>query len=86
MAYFEKNDEGNYEYSYCGVADCIFGEYVNPEGIEAYIADEVFYEAVKHSYKKIDLTGRRKRDMERFIAKRDKTAAWLRQKANGIYF
>ena len=32
MAYFEKNDDGNYEYSYCGVADCIFGEYVNPEG------------------------------------------------------
>jgi hypothetical protein len=86
MAYFEKNDDGNYEYSYCGVADCIFGEYVNPEGIEAYIADEVFYEAVKHSYKKIDLTGRRKRDMERFIAKRNKTADWLRLKANGIYF
>ena len=75
-----------YKDGYCGVADCIFGEYVNPEGIEVYIADEVFYEAVKHSYKKIDLTGRRKRDMERFIAKRDKTAAWLRQKAKGIYF
>lgn len=26
------------------------------------------------------------KDLERFIAKREKTAAWLRQKANGIYF
>ena len=86
MAYFEKNDDGNYEYSYYGVGDCILGEYVTPELIEAYIDDETFYEAVKNSYKKIDLTGRRKRDMERFIAKRDKTAAWLRQKAKGIYF
>ena len=82
--YFEKNDDSNYEYSYYGVDDCIFGEYVNPERIEAYISDEAFYEAVKHSYKSIDLTGRRKRDMERFIAKRDKAADWLRLKANGI--
>ena len=86
MAYFEKNDEGNYEYSYYGVGDCILGEYVTPELIEAYIEDETFHEAVKNSYKKIDLTGRRKRDLERFLAKRDKTAAWLRQKAKGIYF
>lgn len=62
------------------------GDYVNPEGIGAYIEDEMFYEAVKDSYKSIDLTGTRKRDLERFIAKRDKAAAWLRQKANGIYF
>ena len=86
MAYFMKNDDGNYEYSYYGVNGCILGDYVAPVVIEAYIEDEAFYEAVKKSYKHIDLTGRRKRDMERFIAKRDKTAAWLRQKANGIYF
>lgn len=86
MAYFEKNDNGNYVYSYCGVADCIMGEYVTNGLIEAYIEDETFYEAVKNSYKNIDLTGRRRRDMERFVAKRDKTADWLRKKANGIYF
>ena len=86
MAYFEKDIEGNFQYSYYGVNGVILGDYVNPEGIETYIEDEMFYEAVKDSYKSIDLTGRRKRDMERFIAKRDKTAAWLRKKANGIYF
>ena len=86
MAYFEKDFEGNFQYSYCGVNGIILGDYVNREGIEAYIDDEMFYEAVKDSYKSIDLTGRRKRDMERFIAKRNKTADWLRLKANGIYF
>ena len=25
MAYFEKNDDGNYEYSYYGVGDCQSG-------------------------------------------------------------
>ena len=84
MAYFEKDFEGNFQYSYYGVNGVILGDYVNPEDIEAYIEDEMFYEAVKDSYKSIDLTGRRKRDMERFIAKRDKTAAWLRQKAKGM--
>lgn len=74
------------EIQYYGVNGIILGDYVNPEGIEAYIDDEMFYEAVKDSYKHIDLTGKRKRDLERFIAKREKTAAWLRQKANGIYF
>lgn len=86
MAYFEKNYDGNYQYSYYGVSDCILGEYVTPELIEAYIEDETFYEAVKNSYKDIDLTGRRKHDLERFAAKREKTAAWLRKKANGFYF
>ena len=86
MAYFEKDLEGNFQYSYYGVNGIILGDYVNPEGIEAYIDDEMFYEAVKDSYKHIDLTGKRKRDLERFIAKREKTAVWLRQKANGIYF
>ena len=86
MAYFEKHDDGNYEYSYYGVSDCILGEYVTPELIEAYISDDTFYDAVRPSYKSIDLTCRRKRDLERFLAKRDKTAAWLRQKAKGIYF
>ena len=86
MAYFKKCDDGKYEYSYCGVCNYILGEYVAPELIEAYIEDETFHEAVKNSYKKINLTGSCKRDMERFIAKKNKTAAWLRQKANGIYF
>ena len=50
MAYFEKDLEGNFQYSYYGVNGIIIGDYVNPKEIEAY------------------------------------TAAWLRQKANGIYF
>ena len=86
MAYFEKDFDGNFQYSYNGVNGWILGNYVNPTGIEAYIEDEVFYDAVKDSYKRIDLTGRNKRDMERFNAKMNKTADWLRKKANGIYF
>ena len=49
MAYFEKDFEGNFQYSYYGVNGIILGDYVNPEGIEAYIDDEMFYEAVKDS-------------------------------------
>jgi hypothetical protein len=86
MAYFEKDFDGNFQYSYNGVNVWILGNYVNPTGIEAYIEDEVFYDAVKDSYKSIDLTGRNKRDLERFNAKMNKTADWLRKKANGIYF
>ena len=87
MAYFEKNYyDDDFQYSYYGVNGVIFGDYVNPKGIEAYIEDEMFYEAVKDSYKSIDLSGRNKRDIERFNTKKEKTAAWLRQKANGIYF
>ena len=86
MAYFEKNHDGDYEYSYNGVSDCIFGEYVTSEKIEAYIEDETFYNAVKNSYKDIDLTGRSKRDLERFTKKMEKTAGWLRKKASGFYF
>lgn len=87
MAYFEKNYyDDNFQYSYYGVNGFIFGEFVNPKDIEAYIEDETFYEAVRDSYKSIDLSGRNKRDMERFNAKMKKTADWLRKKANGIYF
>ena len=51
MAYFEKNYDGNYEYSYYGVGDIILGNYVEEGLIEAYIEDETFDEAVKGSYK-----------------------------------
>ena len=61
-------------------------EYVNPQGIEAYIQNEQFSNAVKGSYKNIDLTGKRKRDLERFEAKKKRTAQWLRGKADGRYF
>ena len=48
MAYFEKDFEENFQYSYYGVNGIILGDYVNPEDIEAYIEDEIFYEAVKN--------------------------------------
>ena len=86
MAYFEKDSNGNFMYSYCGVGDTICGEYVDPTLIEAYLEDETFEMAVKNSYKSIDLSGRNKRDLERFNAKKQKTADWLRKKANGFYF
>ena len=47
MAYFEKDFDANFQYSYNGVNGWILGNYVNPTGIEAYIEDEVFYDAVK---------------------------------------
>ncbi len=87
MAYFEKNSyDDDFRYSYYGVNGFILGNYVNPTGIEAYIEDETFYDAVKDSYKNIDLSGRNKRDIERFNAKMQKTADWLRKQANAIYF
>lgn len=86
MAYFEKDSNGNFMYSYCGVGDIICGEYVDPTLIEAYLEDETFEVAVKNSYKHIDLSGKSKRDLERFNAKKQKTADWLRKKANGFYF
>lgn len=48
--------------------------------------NELFWNAVRDSYKSIDLSGRNKRDMERFLSKHKKTADWLRKQANGIYF
>lgn len=86
MAYFEKDFDGNFQYSYYGVNGIILGDYVDPSNIEAYIEDEAFFEAVKNSYKNIDLTGKRKSDIERFNAKKNKTADWLRQKSKGFYF
>ena len=52
MAYFEKDSNGNFMYSYCGVGDIICGEYVDPTLIEAYLEDETFEMAVKNSYYK----------------------------------
>ena len=86
MSYFVKEADGNFHYSYYGVVDWVMAEYVNPQGIEVYIENEQFSNAVKGSYKDIDLTGKRKRDLERFNAKKQKTADWLRKKANGFYF
>ena len=37
MAYFEKNYDGNYEYSYYGVGDIILGNYVEEGLIEVSI-------------------------------------------------
>ena len=86
MPSFEKDCDGNFSYSYYGVEDTILGEYVDPKKIDAYLEDEAFQEAVKRSYKNINLSGRNKRDMDRFNAKRLRVAAWLRKKANAIYF
>jgi hypothetical protein len=86
MAYFNKDYDGNFSYSYYGVCDTILGDYVTPGAIDAYLEDEVFWEAVRRSYTSIDLSGKSKRDMERFNAKRLKTAEWLRKKANAFYF
>jgi hypothetical protein len=86
MPHFDKQDNGTFSYSYNKVNGLIAEEYVCPERIEIYIEDELFWNAVRDSYKSIDLSGRNKRDMERFLAKHKKTAEWLRKQANGIYF
>ena len=44
MAYFEKDSDGNFQYSYYGVNGIILGDYVDPTKIEAYIEDETFYQ------------------------------------------
>ena len=57
MSYFVKEADGNFHYSYYGVVDWVMAEYVNPQGIEVYIENEQFSNAVKGSYKDTDLTG-----------------------------
>ena len=86
MAYFSKNNDGQFEYSYYGVDGHILEKFVHPDLINAYLEDEVFWEAVKNSYTNIDPLYGSKRDRERFQKKYKKTAEWLRKKANGIYF
>ena len=84
MPHLDKLADGTISYSYNRVNGTIDAEYVSPDRIEAYIEDEVFWETVKNSYKDIDLSN--KKDKERFLTKRQKTADWLRKQANGIYF
>lgn len=86
MPQFTKNDDGTFTYSYNRVHGWILEEYVCPERIDAYIEDESFWNAVKDSYKNIDLSGRSQKDLDRFHAKHKKTADWLRIQANGFYF
>ena len=77
-------------YIRCGdyyIPDIRLQEKIRPIGRWGQLhRDYIKEHAVKNSYKNIDLTGRRKHDLERFAAKREKTAAWLRKKANGFYF
>lgn len=86
MPSFDKNDDGTFTYSYYGVKGQIPKEYVNRESIDIYLEAESFFKAVKDSYKSIDLSGRRKRDLERFNAKKMKTAQWLRKQSEGRFF
>ena len=86
MAYFEKNSVGIFEYCYYGVNDTILGEYVDPGRIQAYLDDESFQQAVVNSYASIDLSGDNEKDVARVLAKMERTADWLRKKANGFYF
>ena len=86
MAYFIKNSDGNFDYSYYGVNDTILGEYVDPGRIQAYLDDETFQQAVVNSYASIDLSGDNEKDVARVLAKMERTADWLRKKANGFYF
>ena len=86
MAYFRKNSDGNFEYSYYGVNDTILGEYVDPVRIEAYLDDDTFQQAIINSYTAIDLSGDNEKDVSRVLAKMQRTSDWLRKKTNAIYF
>ena len=86
MAYFVKDSEGNYEYSYYGVNDIILGEYVDRGMIDAYLDDETFQQAVVNSYTNIDLSGDNEKNVSRVLAKMQRTSDWLRKKTNAIYF
>ena len=48
--------------------------------------DESFQQAVVNSYANIDLSGDNEKDVRRVFAKMERTADWLRKKANGFYF
>lgn len=77
--FFKFDDYGNIDYNYDRVFGWIEASYANPEGIEAYLDDEAFIEDVKNSYKRIDLTGDNQRDIDRFLAKQNRVADWLRK-------
>ena len=79
MPHFMKDNDGNIDYYYDHVHGSILAEYANPEGIEAYLEDEVFFETVKNRYKNIDLSGANKKDISRYYARVEKTADWLRK-------
>lgn len=86
MAYFIKDDQGNVEYSYYGVQDCIPTQYISFEGIEAYIKDDAFQQAVINSYSSLNLSGDNAKDIDRVFAKMDRTATWLRRKVASTCF
>ena len=79
MPHFIKDSDGNIDYYYDYVHGTILADYANPEGIEAYLEDEVFFETVKNRYKNIDLSGTNKKDIARYNARVEKTANWLRK-------
>ena len=86
MAYFIKDDQGNVEYSYYGVQDWILAQYISFDGIEAYINDETFQQAVINSYSSLNLSGDNAKDIDRVLAKMDRTATWLRRKIASTCF
>ena len=79
MPHFIKNSDGNYDYYYDGVYGTILPGYANQTDIEAYLNDEAFFKTVENRYKKIDLTGFNPKDTQRYNARVQKTANWLRK-------
>ena len=86
MAYFIKDEHGNIEYSYYGVKDCSPAQYNSFSGIEAYIKDDAFQQAVINSYSSLNLRGENEKDIDRVFAKMDRTAMWLRRKIASTCF
>lgn len=82
MAYFERDTDGNVMYSFYNVAGMIESKDATPERIEEYISKKVFYDSVGFSFDNIDLHS--VKGMEQFEKKYKKTAAWLRNKVNGV--
>ena len=75
MAKFEMTDDGLY-YCFDQVADLIPPEFATLEGVQAYIDDEVFENAILNRYVCIDIE-RCAADKERFEKRKKRTAKWL---------
>lgn len=79
MKYFEFDTDGNLYYSYYNVVGSVLADYVNSEGIIAYLEDEVFEEDVKNSYSPLGIMKTKSKAEKEVILekKKKKVGDWL---------
>lgn len=79
MAYFTKENNGDIWYSYYKVYDCIPRDFATRDGLQKYLDSDSFQTAVINSYESIDLSEGHDRNIDRVVAKMQRTGDWLRK-------